>query len=82
MIDQELLAMLRCPIDGIALEMADEATVNRINTGIEAGEIRDRVDQKVTEPIDEGLVTADGKRLYPVRNHVPTLIAEEAIELV
>lgn len=81
MVTAKLISRLRCPIDGTTLELAGESIVNRVNLAIEAGEARDRQDQKVSEKIDAGLVDAGGKRLYPVRQGIPTLIADQAIEL-
>ena len=81
MIDEKLIQMLRCPIDGSELALADQLLVRRVNEGIRRGEVRDRHDQKVTQPLDEGLVSAASNRLYAVRGGIPTLIADEAIEL-
>ena len=81
MIDAKLLAMLRCPLEGSELAIADESLLARLNELIEQGELRDRADQKVLEPIEVGLVTADQKRVYPVRGGIPTLIPDQAIEL-
>lgn len=81
MVPAKLISLLRCPIDGAPLELADENLVERVNSAIEAGEARDRQDQKITDKIDAGLVDSGGKRLYPVRHGIPTLIADQAIEL-
>lgn len=81
MVAAKLISLLRCPIDGAALELADESLVTRVNQAIEAGTARDRQDQKITAKIDAGLVGPGGKRLYPVRQGIPTLIADQAIEL-
>ncbi len=81
MIDEKLIQMLRCPIDGSELELADEGLVRRVNEAIERGEVRDAHDQKVSQLLDEGLISAASNRLYAVRGGIPTLIAGEAIEL-
>ena len=81
MLDEKLIQMLRCPIDGSELALADERLVRRVNEAIQRGEIRDRHDQKVAQPLEEGLVSATSNRLYAVRGGIPTLIADEAIEL-
>lgn len=79
MIDDKLLRMLRCPVDHTQLAIADEALVRRLNTAINQGDLRDRADQKIADPIESGLVTADGKWVYPIRGGIPTLIADHAI---
>lgn len=81
MIDPKLLAMLRCPIDGTTLAIADDALVQQFNEQISAEKLRDRVDQKITVPIDSALVTTDGKRAYLIRSGIPTLIADESVDL-
>ena len=35
----------------------------------------------VKEKIDEGLVRADGKYLYPIRHNIPVMLVDEAIPL-
>lgn len=81
MIDPEMLAMLRSPIDGMQLHVADDPLIGRVNAAIENGDALDRLDQRVATAIDGGLVTADQRYLFPIRNQIPTLIADEAIVL-
>lgn len=81
MIDPKLLAILRCPIDGSALELAEESLIRQVQAAISRGEIRDRLEQKVSDEIEGGLVNAKRCWLYPIRNKIPTLVAEEAIDI-
>ena len=81
MIDQKLITMLRCPVDGSKLVLAENTLVQRVNEAIGRGQVRDGQDQRITQPIDSGLLSADSSRLYPIRGGIPTLIADEAIEL-
>ena len=80
-IEADLLRMLRCPQEGCMLAIADDSLIQKLNEQIQRGELRDAQDQKIQEPIDAGLVTESGSRLYPIRGGIPTLIADEAIEL-
>ena len=73
--------MLRCPKEGCVLAMAEEALIEKLNDQIKAGTLRDAQDQLVEQPLQAGLVTQTGTRLYPVRGGIPTLIADEAILL-
>lgn len=81
MIDPKLIELLQCPVDGVELKLAGTDLIARLNGEIEQGNLRDTSDQRITEPLDEGLVTVDGRRLYPVRGSIPTLIADQSIVL-
>ncbi len=81
MIDPDLLAILRCPIHGGKLQLADEALVRQVQTAIERGEARDRLEQRVSETIEGGLVDEAQTWLFPIRGGIPALVADEAIDL-
>ncbi len=81
MIDPKLLAMLRCPIAGSELQLAENSLIQRLQTAIERGEARDRLEQKVSEGIEGGLVDPGHTWLYPIRGGIPSLVAEEAIDI-
>ncbi len=81
MIDPDFLALLRCPDDRSPLREAGPAVVERMNAAIAAGTVRNRVGQALADPIDGGLVRADGTLLYPIREGIPVLILEDAIPL-
>jgi len=81
MIDPIILELIRCPLDGQPLSMAPTELIERINREIAQQSVRDRADGRVTEALDEGLITADGTRLYPVRGGIPTLVANSAIPM-
>tara|TARA_R110002049_G_scaffold4601_5_gene32749 strand:- start:1047374 stop:1047577 length:204 start_codon:yes stop_codon:yes gene_type:complete len=61
--------------------MADDSLLAKLNDQIGQGTLRDALDQKVDQPLQAGLVTASGTRLYPIRGGIPTLIADEAIPI-
>lgn len=77
----DLLSMLRCPSSGQPLQIANSELIAALNQSIKNGSARDRLEQKVTEPIEDGLVTSEGDWLYPVRSGIPTLVTEEAIQI-
>ena len=81
MIDAKLIGILRCPIDGAPLHLAAAPLIESVNQAIARAEARDRAEQLVTEGIEGGLVTGDEKWLYPIRDSIPTLLADEAISL-
>jgi uncharacterized protein YbaR (Trm112 family) len=81
MLDKETIAMLRCPVTGQPLRLADEAFVAKINTAIASEQIQDQLGRLVKQPISEGLVRQDGKVMYPVRDSIPIMLADEGIVL-
>jgi uncharacterized protein YbaR (Trm112 family) len=55
--------------------------VARVNAAIEQGSAVNRVGTVVTRRLDGGLVNEQGNVLYPIRNDIPCLLADEAIVL-
>ena len=82
MIDAELLKIMCCPETHQELRSAEPALVNRLNDQIAAGTLKNRGGQPVKEKIDEGLVRADGKFLYPIRRTIPIMLVDEALPLI
>jgi uncharacterized protein YbaR (Trm112 family) len=81
MIDPELLKILCCPETHQPLTSADAALVQRLNSQIDSGQLRNRGDQPVTRKCDGGLVRKDGQFVYPVCEDIPILLINEAIPL-
>lgn len=81
MIDQDLLDILACPETKEEVRLASDDVVESINGKISAGTLVNRGGEKVTEPIDGGLVRADEKYLYPIREEIPIMLIDEAIPL-
>ncbi|TWU23944.1 hypothetical protein Pla52o_18670 [Novipirellula galeiformis] len=81
MIDPNLVSLLRCPLSGGTLQVAQASMVEKINAAISRGELRDRQDQRITEAIDLGLVTTTGDLIYPIRDGIVCMVVDEAIVL-
>ena len=79
--DDNLLEITCCPETHQPLRRADVELVNNLNQRIEAGTLFDRVEEKVGQKIDGGLLREDGKILYPIRQNIPTLLIEQGIPL-
>ena len=81
MVDSELLEILVCPETHQAVRLAERELLNRLNQAIRSGGVTNRGGNDVADPIEEGLVRKDDKILYPVREDIPIMLIDEAIEL-
>jgi uncharacterized protein YbaR (Trm112 family) len=81
MIDSQLLEILVCPETHQALVPAGADVVARLNAEIAAGRLKNRAGKNISEKIDAGLIRADGKFLYLVRDEIPVMLIDEAIAL-
>jgi uncharacterized protein YbaR (Trm112 family) len=79
MVDSKLLEILCCPETKQDLSLASDDVINRLNAKIRAGQVKNRGDQAVKDPVDAGLVREDGKYLYPIREDIPIMLIDEAI---
>ena len=81
MIDQELLDILACPETKEDVSLADQSLIDSINEKIKTGGLKNRGGEEISESIDGGLVRADGKYMYPIRDEIPIMLIDEAIPL-
>ena len=80
-VSEELLEILVCPETKQPIALASQEVLSNLARDIEAGKVRNRGGEKVTQPITEGLIREDGKILYPVDDGIPVMLIEESIEL-
>lgn len=79
--DKELLDMLCCPETKQDVALADPSLIASLNREVEAGRLKNRGGEIVKEKLDSGLIRADRKILYPVREDIPIMLIDEAISL-
>lgn len=79
--DKRLLAILNCPITHKGLGVARPATLQSVNAAIAAGKLCNCEGRILSEPLDEALLTDDGKVLYPVTDGIPVLLEGESINM-
>ncbi len=80
-LDEELLELLVCPESREKLRVADEAVVAKVNAAIEAGTLKNRNGDPVTQKLDTGLLRVDDAMLYAVVEDIPNLVVDEGIPL-
>ena len=80
-LDKDLLAILCCPETKQAVALADEQLVQKVNSAIERGALKNKAQKPVTEKLDGGLIRSDNKILYPVREDIPVMLIDEGIPL-
>lgn len=79
MIDADLLNILCCPETHQNVAPASAALVEKLNQQIGAGGLKNHAGKSVLEKMDGGLLRADGKILYPIRQNIPVMLIDEAI---
>lgn len=80
-VDEKLLEILVCPEDKSKLTLADQGMVEQLNQRIEKGELLNRAGKPVEGTLDGGLIRADNRFLYPIREDIPVMLIDEAIPL-
>ena len=80
-IDAEFLSKLVCPKTRQPLRLATPDELASLNGAIAAGSVRTTGGEAISDSVEEGLVPAGDAIVYPVRDGVPVLLAEEAIPL-
>ena len=79
--DKRLLTILRCPVTHKGLSILKKDKLEKVNAAIAAGKVATLDGARVDHPLDEALITDDGKRLYPVNDGIPVLLEGESIQL-
>ncbi len=71
---------LRCPVSGAGLKVLSGAELNFLNDAILAGKVYTKSGSLQTEPLAEGLISADGKYAYAVFDgYLASLLATDAL---
>ena len=78
-IDKELLAILCCPETKQDVRLFTRAELAALNEKIAEGNVKNASGVAVTEKLDGGLLRADKKILYPIREDIPVMLIEEGI---
>lgn len=77
----ELIDILCCPETKQPVTPAERELVKKMNKLIAAGKLRNRGGKRVRKNLDNALIREDGKYIYPIRNNIPIMLVDEAIEI-
>jgi len=81
-VDGKLLEILCCPVSKVPLNRLQKSHLEKLNQAIEAGTVQYVHGEPVTAPLQEALITEDGKVIYPVVENIPLLLEEKGIGTV
>src|SRR5260370_34438147 len=79
--DPQLLSLLRCPRTGGRLRFARESELICINAEIRVKQGPDQGHQEVNGELEQSLICDSAKLCYPVRDGLPVLLPNEALDL-
>jgi len=80
-VDTQLLEILVCPETRQPLQLASAEALSRINAAVASGSLKNRSGQIVSTELSSALIREDGSLLYPVRDDIPIMLVDEAIDL-
>lgn len=78
-VDGKLLEILCCPVSKTPLTVLGREKLEKLNAAITSSEALYIGGEKVTTPLQEGLITDDGKVIYAVQDDIPVLLEEQGI---
>lgn len=78
-IDKGLLDILCCPVTKTPVKPLARDKLDILNRAIEQGEIKFRDGSVVDSPLEEALITQDGKTIYRVSDDIPIMLEDQGI---
>ena len=78
-VDGKLLEILCCPVSKTPLTVLGQEKLDKLNAAIASSEALYIGGEKVTTPLQEGLITDDGRVIYAVQDDIPVLLEEQGI---
>ena len=78
-VEGKLLEILCCPVSKSPLNVLGSEKLDKLNAAISSGEALFIGGEKVEDTLQEALITADKKVVYPVQDDIPVLLEEKGI---
>jgi uncharacterized protein YbaR (Trm112 family) len=78
-LNDELLAILCCPVTKTPVRLLDSGELARLNQAIDTGRVSHVDRSAVEQKLEEGLITEDGTMIYVVDSGIPIMLEEKGI---
>ena len=79
--NERLLDITCCPATHQPLRKADRPLLDALNARIADGDLVNVAGEPQRTPLQQALVTRDGRRVYPIRDGIVVLLADAAFLL-
>jgi uncharacterized protein YbaR (Trm112 family) len=77
--DRKLIDILCCPVTKTAVRQLDDDRLAKLNAAIATGGVEYVNHDPVSDPLQEALITEDGKVIYRVDANIPVMLADQGI---
>ena len=78
-VDKHLLEILVCPVTKTPVKLLSKDKLAILNREVEKGSVTYVNGSVVEAPLDEGLITEDGRTIYRVNDGIPVMLEEQGI---
>jgi uncharacterized protein YbaR (Trm112 family) len=78
-VNGKLLEILCCPVTKVPVTPLSKDNLAKLNDAVNHGEVQYVDGRKVDAPLEEALITENGKTIYPVRSGIPVMLQDEGI---
>ncbi len=78
-LDEKLLEILCCPATKVPVKLLTVEQLDKLNEKINEGNAKEKGGDKVEKPLEEALITEDGKTVYAVDSGIPIMLADKGI---
>jgi uncharacterized protein YbaR (Trm112 family) len=79
-VSKDLVDILCCPLTKVPVRLMNAGELAKLNAAIQAGSLAQVDGAKVTEAMEEALITEDGARIYKVKESIPIMLKDQAID--
>ncbi len=78
-VDPKLLEILRCPITKQPVTPLSKEKLASLNKAIHMQEVNYQDGSKVDSPVEEALITQNGRTIYRVDENIPVMLEDQSI---